>query len=148
MIISCSNLHQICIFITTTFPQAPLCSFHFTSYVFFFSLPPSDPQLLTLGSKLTWAPSAIFSLSLSTSVYVGAGNSRDVPAAHSAHFLSPNMGKKTSSQTPLLKKSFPPLSGMLLIECPCSDPSGASIPPSVWTVETCGGLWVEVEKCE
>ncbi len=103
-LISGSNFFQICIFIISTFLQASFCSFSFTSYVFF-SPPPSAHQLLTLSSKLTWAPSAIFSLSFCLPLCLcWSGKLRDVPTAHSAHFLSPNMGKKNSSQTRLQKK--------------------------------------------
>lgn len=85
-------IHALCLIRVSSFHML-FCLFHFTKYLFInVFLPHSAPQILTLGSKLTWAPSAIFRLS--TSLYVGAGNSRDVPTVHSTHFLSPNMGKK------------------------------------------------------
>lgn len=78
-------IHALCLIRVSSFHML-FCLFHFTKYLFInVFLPHSAPQILTLGSKLTWAPSAIFRLS--TSLYVGAGNSRDVPTVHSTHFL-------------------------------------------------------------
>lgn len=77
MLISCSNFFQVCIFIYF-FHKLPSVQF-ILHHMFFLSPPPSAPHLLTLFSKLTWAPSAIFSLSVYLSVCAGAGNSETSP---------------------------------------------------------------------
>lgn len=59
MLISCCYSFQICIFMPCSSPLASFCPLHFTS-----SRSPSAPQHLTLGLKLTWASSTIFSQSL------------------------------------------------------------------------------------
>lgn len=68
-------------------------------YMLFLPSLPQPPSLLTLGSELTWTPSAIFSLSLSLPLCLcWSRELRDVPTAHSTHFLSPNMGKRSPAR--------------------------------------------------
>lgn len=111
MLISCSNLFQICIF-------HRLPTVHFIlHHMFFLSLPPSAPQLLTLGSKLTWAPSAIFSLSVYLSVCVGGvGNSETSPQRTALISSRQTWAKKVQPDWTAEKVISPlPTSSMLLI---------------------------------
>ena len=122
-----SDLDHICSFITFTFSTG--FSLFISFYIICFSNPPPPTRpssSYTLGSELTWAPGTIFSLSQCLPlVCAGVGELRDVPTAHSAHFLSPNMvkkkkkrereKKKTPARPHCWKSRSPLLSGMLLI---------------------------------
>lgn len=119
-----SALDHICIFIAFTFSTSFFLFISFYIICFSNPSPPTRPSSsYTLGSELTWAPGTIFSLSQCLPlVCAGARELRDVPTAHSAHFLSPNMVKKKKEKKknlqpdPTAEKVIPPLlSGMLLI---------------------------------
>lgn len=112
----------------SNFPQA----FLFISFykIMFFSPPPSAPQILTLGSKLTWAPSAIFSLSTSLSLCWSGELKRRPHSTQYSFPLAKHGQKKVQPGSPH----------------PC--PACYSCTVHAATPDTCGGLWVEVEKCE
>lgn len=110
MLISCSNLFQICIFITSTFPQAAFCSFHCTSYVFFSSPPPQPPNFLLSAQSWPGLPVLFLAcLSVYLSVCGGAGNSETSPQ-HTALISSrQTWAKKVQPDSTAEKVISPPV---------------------------------------
>ncbi len=69
---------------------------------------PSAPQLLTLGSKLTWASSAIFSLSQSTSLSVFERGFQETSPQHTVLISSRQTWAKEDQPDSTAEKVIPP----------------------------------------